>query len=93
MNFISIIKTQKKINIPNKRNKEISQLLIKDTINFEKTLELKKISFKHNKNEELIENLNLLINKNDKIIILGESGSGKSTLLDIITGLIDQIKA
>ena len=30
-----------------------------------------------------------MINKNDKIIILGESGSGKSTLLDIITGLIE----
>ena len=89
MNFISIIKTQKKINISNKRNNEISKPPIKDTINFEKTLELKNVSFKHNKNEKLIENLNLLINKNDKIIILGESGSGKSTLLDIITGLIE----
>jgi ABC-type bacteriocin/lantibiotic exporter with double-glycine peptidase domain len=29
-----------------------------------------------------------VINKNDKIIILGESGSGKSTFLDILTGLI-----
>jgi ABC-type bacteriocin/lantibiotic exporter with double-glycine peptidase domain len=32
--------------------------------------------------------LNLIIGKNDKILISGASGSGKSTFLDILTGLI-----
>ena len=57
-------------------------------MDFKKTLKLEKIFFKHKGNQKLIENLDLSINKKDKIIILGESGSGKSTLLDILTGLI-----
>ena len=32
--------------------------------------------------------IDLLISKNDKVVILGESGSGKSTILDILTGLV-----
>ena len=88
MNFINLIKTKSESTVLDKRNNKISDSSFKDTINFEKTLKLEKIFFRHNKKEKLIENLDLLINKNDKIIILGESGSGKSTLLDILTGLI-----
>jgi ATP-binding cassette, subfamily B, bacterial PglK len=88
INFIRLIKTQKKISIPKKKEVELSQPLNKSIINFEKNIKLEKISFKHNANQKLIINLNLLINKKDKIIILGESGSGKSTILDILTGLI-----
>ena len=88
INFIRLIKAQKKISIPKKKEVEPSQLLSKSIVNFEKNIKLEKISFKHNTNQKLIINLDLLINKKDKIIILGESGSGKSTILDILTGLI-----
>ena len=42
--------------------------------------------------ETLIENINLEINKGDKVLIIGSSGSGKSTLINIICGLISPTK-
>ena len=52
-------------------------------------IELKNISFKYeNSKRYQIENLNLEINKNDCIGLMGDSGQGKSTLLDIFMGLI-----
>ena len=36
----------------------------------------------------VLKNINLLINKGDRIGFVGETGSGKSTLLDIIMGLL-----
>ena len=53
------------------------------------SMKLNKINFEYPNKEKLINELNLEINKNDKICIFGESGSGKSTLLDIMTGLIE----
>ncbi len=55
-------------------------------IYFKKSIELKGISFKY-KAKNILTDVNLLINKNDKIAFVGESGSGKSTLVDIIMGL------
>ena len=88
IDFIKLIKTKSKLKILNKNNKPRINKLIQNKINFQKTLKLERVNFRHNIKQKLIENLNLTINKNDKIIILGESGSGKSTLLDILTGLI-----
>jgi ATP-binding cassette, subfamily B, bacterial PglK len=52
-------------------------------------LKINNLSFKYNKSENfVIQNLNLEINKGDKIGIIGESGVGKSTLIDIILGLL-----
>ena len=57
---------------------------------FKECIELKDISFAYkNKKENIIlENLNLTINKNEIIGILGPSGSGKSTIVDILSGLL-----
>ena len=38
-------------------------------------------------NTKVLEDINLTINKNEVIAILGPSGTGKSTLLRCITGL------
>lgn len=43
---------------------------------------------KNYKDKSLYNGVNLVINKNDKICIVGENGSGKSTLLKILTGEI-----
>ena len=37
----------------------------------------------------ILKNINLEINSNDKIGIMGESGSGKTTLLNLIMGLVE----
>ena len=50
-----------------------------------KLLELKNISLYSKKNIRL-KDINLVINKSEKIAIIGKSGSGKSTLISIING-------
>lgn len=49
-------------------------------------LKLENISIKYNKNEFILNDINLSINEGEFISILGTSGSGKSTLLKIIGG-------
>lgn len=52
-------------------------------------LELKDINFSYEKKQTLFENLNLKINRNEKIVITGENGIGKSTLVDIILNFLE----
>tara|TARA_X000000950_G_scaffold288388_1_gene404879 strand:- start:21486 stop:23240 length:1755 start_codon:yes stop_codon:yes gene_type:complete len=53
-----------------------------------KTIELKNINFSYPDGSKILKNLNLKINKGDKIAIVGKSGSGKTTLLNLILGLL-----
>jgi len=52
-----------------------------------KSLELKQINFSYSSNKRILNRLNLYINENETIGIMGESGQGKSTLVDIISTL------
>ena len=62
---------------------------ISPKIDFENKIELKNIFFTYSsKKENVIEDLNLTINKGDRIGIFGETGSGKSSFIDIFTGLL-----
>lgn len=49
----------------------------------EGNIEIKNLSFSFD-HKEILKNINLKINNNEKIIVLGESGSGKSTLFKIL---------
>jgi ATP-binding cassette subfamily B protein len=52
------------------------------------TLELVDVTYRYpNSNKDTLLNINLVINKGDRLGVKGRSGSGKSTLLDIISGL------
>lgn len=62
--------------------KEIKNLTYNNNIQFEN------IKFSYDEEANIIDNFSLIINKGDKIGIIGESGSGKSTFLKILTGLI-----
>lgn len=58
-------------------------------LNLVKELKVKNICFSYDKNSYItLDNINLVINKGDRIGIVGKTGSGKSTLLDIMMGLI-----
>ncbi|MFA7090243.1 MAG: ABC transporter ATP-binding protein [Arcobacteraceae bacterium] len=58
-----------------------------EEISFKKRIYLRNIDFEYSKNKKVVENIDLLIEKGEKIAFIGASGSGKSTLVDIIIGL------
>ncbi len=69
-----------------------SKKIKKDTfkeIKFKKNISIKNLNYKlPNSGDFLLKDLNLEIQKNEKIGIMGETGSGKSTLINIISGLV-----
>ena len=70
----------------NNKNSNIST--IKKNLNkLIETLNIKNLNYKYSKDNLILENLNLTINKGEFIGIVGESGVGKSTLINIITTL------
>ena len=50
------------------------------------------VSFSYNNYKNVVNNINVIINKNDKLIIKGASGSGKSTLCKLINKEYDNYK-
>ncbi|MBB2183538.1 ABC transporter ATP-binding protein [Lachnospiraceae bacterium MD1] len=54
------------------------------------TIRIKNLFFTYkNADEPVLKNINMEINKNEKIAIVGENGSGKSTLIKLILRLYD----
>ena len=75
---------------------EGSNALKKDLSNkfqFKKMISLKNVCYQYPETTKLtLKNINLNINKGDKVCIIGKTGSGKSTLLEIILGLLKPAK-
>ncbi len=58
-------------------------------ISFQHKLEIKNLSWKYpERDNEILHNINLDIQKGEAIALVGSSGSGKTTLADIILGLL-----
>ena len=68
-----------------------SENLGNDNIEFCEKIHLKDLCFEYKENNPILRDINLIINKGDKIAFIGESGSGKSTIVDIIIGLYKPI--
>lgn len=60
-------------------------------ISFQNNIHLHDVSFGYDEKKLILKNINLEIEKNDKIALIGPSGSGKSTLVDLIIGLYKPI--
>lgn len=56
-------------------------------ISLDHSITLENVSFNYGNDQPTLENINLKLNRDEKILIVGPSGSGKSTLLDLILGL------
>ena len=69
-------------------NKKIRKIL--DVNLFNKEIKFNNVSYSYSeKNDDILENLNFKITKNQKIGIVGESGSGKTTILNLIMGFLN----
>ena len=92
-NYVSLISNYEYVNdvlkiIDNQKRREVNSKLKK--LSFNSSIILKNISYRYNEGRDYVfNNLNLKINKNEKIGIIGDSGIGKTTLLDILVGLIN----
>lgn len=61
-------------------------------INFKQNITFNNVSYEYKKGPTILHNINLTINKGDRIAIVGPSGSGKSTLCNLILGLLRPIE-
>lgn len=52
-------------------------------------IEFKDMSFSYNDNQKLIDKFNLVINKGEKIAIVGPTGAGKTTLINVLMRFYD----
>lgn len=50
---------------------------------------LKNLSYSYDGRTNILENINMKINKNERIGIIGQVGSGKTTLMNILSGLLE----
>jgi ABC-type bacteriocin/lantibiotic exporter with double-glycine peptidase domain len=63
---------------------------IPKSINFNSNIKLENVSFSYlSCRKKILSNVNLVINKNEMIAIIGNNGSGKSTLLNLICCLFN----
>ena len=84
--FNNVMYYHKSIDIIEKELTSPQEDLKDKPIKFKQKIELKKVHFSFY-DKPILVNIDLTINKNDKIAFVGRSGSGKSTLLDLIIGL------
>lgn len=86
-----IYKKKKQLNFDLQNNYISKKKLEEDLVDIEKKNEItfKNVSYKYPDQENyILRNLNIKINKGEKIGISGRTGSGKSTLLYLMMGLI-----
>lgn len=65
-----------------------TEKLLNKKVSFNNKIHLESIRFSYGENK-VLKNINLDINKGDKIAFKGMSGGGKSTLVDIIMGMLN----
>lgn len=77
-----------KENIKNWFNNESKNISKKDYNNEEKILEIKNLTFSHDKVKNTLDDVSFSLNKGEILAVLGNNGAGKSTLCRLITGIL-----
>jgi ABC-type multidrug transport system fused ATPase/permease subunit len=60
-----------------------------EPVAFKKSLKLDVVSFEYLKDQEILKNISIEIDKGSHVGFIGVTGSGKTTMLDIVMGLLD----
>ena len=74
--------------IKNWFNNESKNISMKNNNKEEKILEVKNLTFSHDKNKNTLEDISFHLNKGEILAVLGNNGAGKSTLCRVITGIL-----
>ena len=77
-----------KENIKDWFNNESKNISKKDYNKEEKILEVKNLTFSHNRVKNTLEDISFHLNKGEILAVLGNNGAGKSTLCRVITGIL-----
>ncbi len=64
---------------------ESADLVSKTDYNIQGNIKIKNLSYSYNDYKKILNNINITINKGEKVLLLGKSGSGKSTLIKILS--------
>ena len=84
--YNSLMYYHKSIDIVNEELKTPQENLSGSIVKFKDKIELINVDFSY-QGKSVLSNINVTINKGEKIAFVGESGSGKSTLVNLIIGL------
>ena len=77
------------VDFDNNKNSRKNDKLHDDNFNFE-SINFENVNFSYPKNNtKVLNNINVKINKGDKIGIIGKTGTGKSTFLNLFCGLLE----
>lgn len=82
------ISEDSKENIKNWFHNESKNISIENNNKEEKILEIKNLTFSHDKVKNTLENVSFSLNKGEILGVLGNNGAGKSTLCRVITGIL-----
>jgi ATP-binding cassette, subfamily B, bacterial PglK len=89
-NYNNIEYYSKSLSVVKKEISYAKDKALTQEVKFNKNIQLRNIAFRYG-NKSVLNNINLTINCNDKVAIIGESGSGKSTMIDILMGVLQPV--
>ncbi len=86
----TIIQLRNVVNLLEIGNNIFKNELVYEKLNFRDKIVFDNVCFRYSQEGEyILKNINLTINKGEKIGIVGTTGGGKSTFLDLLTGLLE----
>lgn len=86
-NYNAMLFNSKSLDIVYKELKYQAPIESDERLEFSKNIVLKGVFFSYEYNKPVLKNINLEIQKGQKVAFIGESGSGKSTLVDVMIGI------